>query len=88
MTGIKFVNEELSPKVFLVNSGSEANDLAWRIAKVATNKSRAVVLSNAYHGNTLACLKLSPNKHKRKVGDYTRSTVAPSDVTVVRAPDL
>jgi 4-aminobutyrate aminotransferase-like enzyme/Ser/Thr protein kinase RdoA (MazF antagonist) len=46
--------------VLLVNSGSEANDLAWRIAADATGCDRAVVTENAYHGVTAAATRLSP----------------------------
>jgi acetylornithine/succinyldiaminopimelate/putrescine aminotransferase len=36
--------------VMLVNSGSEANDLAWRLATTATGHSGAIVTEFAYHG--------------------------------------
>jgi 4-aminobutyrate aminotransferase-like enzyme/Ser/Thr protein kinase RdoA (MazF antagonist) len=47
-------------RVLLVNSGSEANDLAWRIARFATGRSGAVVTSFAYHGVTSVTTDLSP----------------------------
>jgi 4-aminobutyrate aminotransferase-like enzyme len=47
-------------RVVLVNSGSEANDLAWRLATTATEQSGAVVSQNAYHGITDATVALSP----------------------------
>src|SRR5699024_10082822 len=37
---------------FLVNSGSEANELALRIARAHTRRQGIVVLDGAYHGNT------------------------------------
>ncbi|MGW3961484.1 aminotransferase [Amycolatopsis sp. NPDC005003] len=40
--------------VFLVNSGSEAADLAIRLALVATGRSDVVAMSEAYHGWTYA----------------------------------
>ncbi len=40
--------------VFLVNSGSEAADLAIRLALVATGRSDMVAMSEAYHGWTYA----------------------------------
>jgi 4-aminobutyrate aminotransferase-like enzyme len=43
-----------------VNSGSEANDAAWRIAKIVTGKRGALVMANAYHGVTDAVAALSP----------------------------
>ena len=46
--------------VLLVNSGSEANDLAWRLAAGATGRDGALVTDNAYHGVTTAAAALSP----------------------------
>jgi 4-aminobutyrate aminotransferase-like enzyme/Ser/Thr protein kinase RdoA (MazF antagonist) len=46
--------------VLLVNSGSEANDLAWRLAAGVTGHDGALVTENAYHGVTLATTALSP----------------------------
>jgi len=48
--------------VLLVNSGSEANDLAWRIARAATGRSGAIVTDCAYHGLTEATHALSPEE--------------------------
>jgi 4-aminobutyrate aminotransferase-like enzyme/Ser/Thr protein kinase RdoA (MazF antagonist) len=46
--------------VLLVNSGSEANDLAWRLAAGVTGHGGALVTENAYHGVTEATMALSP----------------------------
>ena len=46
--------------VLLVNSGSEANDVAWRLATGATGRDGALVTENAYHGVTAATTRLSP----------------------------
>ncbi len=46
--------------VLLVNSGSEANDLAWRLAAESTGRGGALVTENAYHGITAATTALSP----------------------------
>ncbi len=43
-----------------VNSGSEANDAAWRIAKTVTGRGGALVMASAYHGVTDAVAALSP----------------------------
>lgn len=48
--------------VMLVNSGSEANDLAWRIATGATGRSGAAISAHAYHGVTTATADLSPEE--------------------------
>ena len=45
---------------FMVSSGSEANDLAWRIAKACTGHRGALVMERAYHGVTDALVPLSP----------------------------
>jgi 4-aminobutyrate aminotransferase-like enzyme len=46
--------------VILVNSGSEANDLAWRMATLATGRSGGLCTAFAYHGITEATAALSP----------------------------
>jgi 4-aminobutyrate aminotransferase-like enzyme/aminoglycoside phosphotransferase (APT) family kinase protein len=43
-----------------VNSGSEANDVAWRMAQFATGRKGALVMQNAYHGITDAVAALTP----------------------------
>jgi 4-aminobutyrate aminotransferase-like enzyme/Ser/Thr protein kinase RdoA (MazF antagonist) len=48
--------------VMLVNSGSEANDIAWRIAAGVTGGTGAVVTHHAYHGVTAATADLSPEE--------------------------
>jgi 4-aminobutyrate aminotransferase-like enzyme/Ser/Thr protein kinase RdoA (MazF antagonist) len=48
--------------VMLVNSGSEANDMAWRIATAVTGSRRAIVTEHAYHGVTDAIADLSPEE--------------------------
>jgi len=47
-------------RVLFVNSGSEANDVAWRIARHVTGAAGAVVTRFAYHGVTEATTNLSP----------------------------
>jgi 4-aminobutyrate aminotransferase-like enzyme/Ser/Thr protein kinase RdoA (MazF antagonist) len=49
--------------VFFVNSGSEANELALRLARTHTGRDDMVVLEAAYHGNTTAAIDMSPYKH-------------------------
>jgi 4-aminobutyrate aminotransferase-like enzyme/Ser/Thr protein kinase RdoA (MazF antagonist) len=55
-----FPPEAALDTVLLVNSGSEANDLAWRLAADATRHDGALVTENAYHGVTAATTRLSP----------------------------
>ncbi len=46
--------------VMFVNSGSEANDLAWRLATSATGGRGGIVTEWAYHGVSAAIADLSP----------------------------
>jgi 4-aminobutyrate aminotransferase-like enzyme/Ser/Thr protein kinase RdoA (MazF antagonist) len=48
--------------VLFVNSGSEATDLAWRIAAAASGNDGGLVTANAYHGVTTATTDLSPEE--------------------------
>lgn len=50
--------------VFLVCTGSEANDLALRIARQVTGNEQIVVIDGAYHGNTTAVTGISPDRYK------------------------
>jgi 4-aminobutyrate aminotransferase-like enzyme/Ser/Thr protein kinase RdoA (MazF antagonist) len=50
--------------VFLVCSGSEANDLAVRIARQVTGRDDIAIIDGAYHGNTGVVTGLSPNRYK------------------------
>jgi 4-aminobutyrate aminotransferase-like enzyme len=54
--------------VFLVCTGSEANDLALRMARVATGREDVLVIDGAYHGNTTAVTGISPNRYKQVGG--------------------
>ena len=65
--------------VMVVNSGSEANDLAWRIARAATRRAGAVVTEYAYHGLTEATHALSPEEWA--------SGEQPAHVATIPAPD-
>src|SRR5262245_29270174 len=46
---------------FFVNSGSEANELALRLARTHTNTRDLVVLDHAYHGNTTTRIDIRPS---------------------------
>ncbi len=49
---------------FLTCSGSEANDLAIRIARQVTGRRDVLVVDGAYHGSTAVMTGLSPNRYK------------------------
>ena len=48
---------------FFVNSGSEANELALRLAQTYTGQKNCIVMDHAYHGNTSSLIELSPYKY-------------------------
>jgi 4-aminobutyrate aminotransferase-like enzyme/Ser/Thr protein kinase RdoA (MazF antagonist) len=48
--------------VFMVCSGSEANELALRLARAHTDAHDVVVVDGAYHGNTTTLVEISPYK--------------------------
>lgn len=55
--------------VFLVCTGSEANDLALRISRQVTGRTDIMVVDGAYHGNTTAVTGISPNRYRGPGGD-------------------
>ncbi|HEV2388970.1 MAG TPA: aminotransferase class III-fold pyridoxal phosphate-dependent enzyme [Candidatus Acidoferrales bacterium] len=67
---------------FFVCSGSEANELALRLARAYTGGRDVVVLDAAYHGNTTALVEISPYKFNGPGGSG-----APPHVHVVPLPD-
>lgn len=48
--------------VYFVCTGSEANDLALRMARHVTGRADVMVVDGAYHGNTTAVLGISPDR--------------------------
>ena len=48
---------------YFTASGSEANELALRLARAATGRRDMVVMEGAYHGHTSSLIDLSPYKH-------------------------
>ncbi|MHA1949627.1 MAG: aminotransferase class III-fold pyridoxal phosphate-dependent enzyme [Candidatus Thorarchaeota archaeon] len=67
---------------FFVNSGSEANELALRLARTHTKQKDVIAIDGAYHGNTAELVNLSSYKHDGPGGEG-----APSYVQVVRMAD-
>jgi 4-aminobutyrate aminotransferase-like enzyme/Ser/Thr protein kinase RdoA (MazF antagonist) len=63
--------------VMLVNSGSEANDLAWRLATPATGHSGTIVTEFAYHGVTTAIADFSPEEWPQGHRPEHVETIAP-----------
>ena len=68
--------------VFFTNSGSEAVDLALRLARTATGRLGTLTLDWAYHGNLTSLVEISPYKFNRAGGS------GPTDaVRVCELPD-
>ena len=53
---------------FFVNSGSEANELALRLAAARTGGQDIIVIDHAYHGHTSALIDISPYKFNGRGG--------------------
>jgi 4-aminobutyrate aminotransferase-like enzyme/Ser/Thr protein kinase RdoA (MazF antagonist) len=68
---------------YFVNSGSEANELALRLARAFTGQRDVIVMEGSYHGNTQRMIEVSPYKFD---GPGGKGRV--SDVHVVPIPDM
>lgn len=67
--------------MIMMNSGSEANDVALRMAQAVTGKTGIIGTDNTYHGNTAAVSQL--NSKKIPVGgyaDHIRQVPAPDNL--------
>ena len=62
---------------FLVNSGSEANELAFRLARAHTGRDHLIVVEGAYHGNTAAAIAASPYKFDGPGGEGAAPHIHP-----------
>ncbi|MDA0327380.1 MAG: aminotransferase class III-fold pyridoxal phosphate-dependent enzyme [Gemmatimonadetes bacterium] len=67
---------------FFVNSGSEANELALRMARARSGGSGVVAIESGYHGNTQKLIDVSHYKHGGAGGAGT-----PDGVVTVPMPD-
>lgn len=67
---------------FFVNSGSEANDLALRLAQAYSGRREMLIVDHAYHGNLTSLIDLSPYKFNRKGGKG-----CPDHVKICPMPD-
>jgi len=77
--------DELDHIIF-VNTGSEANDVAWRLATVYTENDGGIVSQNAYHGITDSIAALSPARndrpeHVQTVKPPVRTTAYEEDIS-------
>lgn len=67
---------------FIVNSGSEANELAMRLARNFTGQKDMLVVEVGYHGNTQGCVDISSYKFEGPGGKGT-----PAHTHVTPIPD-
>jgi len=67
---------------YFTASGSEANELALRLARAATGRRDMLVMAGAYHGHTTTLIDLSPYKHDGPGGEGR-----PDWVHLVPVPD-
>ncbi|KIQ18465.1 aminotransferase [Rhodococcus sp. MEB064] len=65
-------------RMFFTNSGSEANDLALRLARFQTGHTGVLISDHSYHGNTQALMSLTTGiKMSEPLGDHVRTFRAP-----------
>lgn len=84
-TYIRRLAEILPPElsvIYLVNSGSEANDLALRLAHAHTKARDVVVVDHGYHGHLSSLIDISPYKFDGKGGEGR-----PAHTWVAEMPD-
>ena len=74
------VTDKLAPHLdacVFVNSGSEANDVAWQMAQQISGNSGAILMEDGYHGVTEAIRPFSPGHPDTKLPDYLQGIIAP-----------
>lgn len=70
--------DESLNRVYFTNSGSEANDLALRIAKQITGNTGVIVTDWSYHGNTLQLAELTTGLDvSNPLADWVRAITIP-----------
>jgi acetylornithine/succinyldiaminopimelate/putrescine aminotransferase len=78
---------ELAPaeldRVFLVNSGAEANEAALMLARRVTGRARVVSVAGGFHGRSLATLAASGIDHYRGLAAASGAGTALLDLTAV-----
>jgi ethanolamine-phosphate phospho-lyase len=62
-------------KIYFVNSGSEATDLAIRMAKNHTKNESVMVMEHGYHGHTQSAIDISAYKFNNPKGKGQKDTI-------------
>jgi acetylornithine/N-succinyldiaminopimelate aminotransferase len=73
----------LKGKVFLANSGAEANEAAIKLARKASPGGKIVVLKDGFHGRTYGALSATPQESKQA----PFAPLVPGFVVVPKDPD-
>lgn len=63
------LQKTLPPKLhnyYFLNSGTEANEAAMKLAKRATGRSKFVAFKGSYHGNTQGSMSVSDNEWRKR----------------------
>ena len=61
----ELAESSLGGKVFLTNSGAEANEAAIKLARRARPQGKIIVLEEAFHGRTYGALSATPQESKQ-----------------------
>jgi len=67
-------------KVFFVNSGSEANDLAIRMAKMYSRHEKIMVMEHGYHGHTQTGIDISDYKFNHPKGQGQKKNIIRTNI--------
>jgi acetylornithine/N-succinyldiaminopimelate aminotransferase len=76
-------DSSLGGKVFLCNSGTEANEAALKLVRKARPGGNVVVLQDAFHGRTYGALSATPQESKQA----PFAPLVPGFVVVAKEPD-
>jgi len=67
-------------KIYFVNSGSAATDLAIRMANAHTQHKNIMVMEHGYHGNTEVAMAISDYKFSNKKGSGQNSNILKTEI--------
>ena len=79
----RLAESSLGGKVFLCNSGAEANEAAIKLARRARPHGKVVVVQGAFHGRTYGALSATPQESKQA----PFAPLVPGFVVVPKDPD-
>ena len=74
------LTDKLAPHLdacIFVNSGSEANDVAWQMARVMTGREGGLLMEDAYHGITGPIRHFSPGHPDTQLPEHLQGLIVP-----------